>query len=451
MVGDRNGKLILGAFLQAANCSNYAGSWRHPASDPGFLTAEYYQEIARTLEAGKFHFGFIDDRLAMPSRYADSVEETVRRGIRAVKLDLIPVVMAMALATRHLGISATYSTTYHAPFHIARLFSTIDHLTGGRAAWNVVTSLNDSEAQNFGLDVHMGHDTRYDQADEVMEVITGLWDSWEDDALVMDKEAGVFADPDRVRRLDYAGRWFRSRGPLTVPRAPQGYPVIMQAGQSGRGREFAARWAEVIFAIFRDIQSGRSICADIEGRVEKYGRSPGDVKIVTAAYAIVGETESMAREKLEYAESLAHPSDTPVLLSELLNYDFGQHAPDERMTDTHLNAISGSRGLAERMRADGDSDGSEAYPTFGELLEESRRGTIWELPVFVGSPSQIADEMSEWFEQKACDGFMVAAPYLPGAYQDFVRMVVPELQKRGVFHEDYGADTLRCNLGLQRP
>ncbi len=446
MAGDKDSKMIMGAFLQAANCSNYAASWRHPASDPGFLTAEYYQEIARTLEHGKFHFGFIDDRLAMPSRYNDSVEDTIRHGIRAVKLDLVPVVMAMTLATRHLGVSATYSTTYHAPFHIARLFSTLDHFAGGRAAWNVVTSLNDSEAQNFGLDSHEGHDSRYERADEVMEIITGLWDSWDDDALVVDKKSGIFADPDKVRRLNYEGNWLRSRGPLTVPRPPQGYPVIMQAGQSHRGREFAARWAEVVFAVFRDIDSGQEIRADLKGRAQKYGRNASDIKVVTAAYAIVGETESMARDKLAYIESIAHPSDAPVLLSELLNYDFGQHAPEERLEDKHLDSISGSRGMAERMVSSGVE-----YPTFGDLLDQSGRGTIWELPVFVGSPTQIADEMAEWFINEACDGFMVAAPYLPGAYQDFARMVVPELQRRGVFHKDYQADTLRGHLGLRRP
>ena len=198
--------------------------------------------------------------------------------------------------------------------------------------------------------------------------------------------------------------------------------------------------------MFREIDAGRQICADIKSRALKYGRTENDVKVVTAAYAIVGETESLAREKLSYIESLAHPADTPVLLSELLNYDFGQHEPEERLADKHLNAISGSRGMAERMRASG-----EAYPTFGDLLKQSRRGTIWELPVFVGSPTQIADEMEEWYRQEACDGFMVAAPYLPGAYQDFVRMVVPELQRREVFHNDYTADTLRGNLGLTRP
>ena len=446
MSGDGDGKMILGAFLQAANCSNYAASWRHPASAPSFLTAGYYQEIARSLEAGKFHFGFIDDRLAMPSRCNDSEEDAVRYGIRAVKLDLIPVAMAMALATRRLGLSATYSTTYHAPFHIARLFSTLDHLTAGRAAWNVVTSLNDSEAQNFGVDAHEDHDTRYDQADEAMEIIAGLWDSWADDALILDKASGAFADPERVRRLDYAGRWHKSRGPLTVPRAPQGFPVIMQAGQSGRGREFAARWAEVVFAVFRDDAGGKAIRNDLQTRAARYGRDAGMPKVVTAAYAIVAETESAARDKLAYAESLARPEDKTVLLSELLNYDFGAHAPDEPMTDAHLDAISGSRGMAERARSSPD-----ALPTFGEFLSRSGRGTIRELPTFVGTPSRIADEMADWFQRDACDGFMIAAPYLPGAYQDFVRMVVPELQRRGVYHADYRADTLRGNLGLKRP
>ena len=231
-----------------------------------------------------------------------------------------------------------------------------------------------------------------------------------------------------------------------MPRAPQGYPVIMQAGQSDRGREFAARWAETVFAVFRTMDAGREICADLKTRVERLGRSADDIKVVTAAYAIVGETEEMARDKLAYVESLAHPTDTPALLSELLNYDFGQHAPDELIEDKHLDAISGSRGMAERIVASGIE-----YPTFGDFLSESRRGTIWELPVFVGSPTRIADEMEEWFRRGACDGFMVAAPYLPGAYQDFTRMIVPELQRRGVFHEDYGAGTLRGNLGLRRP
>jgi alkanesulfonate monooxygenase SsuD/methylene tetrahydromethanopterin reductase-like flavin-dependent oxidoreductase (luciferase family) len=195
--------MLLVAFMQAANCSNYPVSWRHADTEMRFLTPDYSQHIARALEAGKFHLAFVDDRLSMPSQYGESFTDAVQHGIRVVKLDLIPVITAMALATRYLGVGATYSTTYYAPFHIARLFSTLDHFSGGRAAWNVVTSLNDVEAQNFGLDKHVAHDARYDQADEFMQVVYGLWDTWEAEALVLDRVQGQFADPARVHRLNH--------------------------------------------------------------------------------------------------------------------------------------------------------------------------------------------------------------------------------------------------------
>src|SRR3712207_5855966 len=211
-------QMALVAFLQAQNCSNYVASWRHQATAPDFLSAEYYQRIARTLEAGKFHLAFFDDRLAMPDRYGNDFAESVRNGIRVVKMDLIPLITAMGLATRRLGVGGTYSTTYFEPFHVARVFATLDHMLGGRVAWNVVTSLNDSEAANFGRAAHLGHDARYDRADEFMEAVLGHWDSWEDDAVVYDRAAGVFAVPEKVHRLDHKGEAFRSRGPFTVPR-----------------------------------------------------------------------------------------------------------------------------------------------------------------------------------------------------------------------------------------
>ncbi len=446
MAGDRNNKMILGAFLQAANCSNYVGSWRHPASEPNFLTAGFYQNIARTLERGKFHFAFIDDRLAMPGRYGDDVDEAIRHGVRVVKLDLTPVTMAMTMATQNLGVGVTYSTSYYAPFHIARLFATMDHFTDGRVGWNVVTSLNDSEAQNFGLESHLDHDSRYDQADETMEIVTGLWDSWDDDALKADKASGMFADPDMVHRLDYQGEFLNSRGPLTVPRSPQGHPVIMQAGQSARGKAFGGRWAEVVFALFRTIERGREIRIELRDRAAGNGRDPEGIKIVTAAYVIVGETETMAQEKLALIESLADPVDKVTLLSELLNFDFSRPSLDQVMTDADLDQISGSRGLAENI-----IEGGDRYPTFGEFIENSARGTVHELPKFVGTPRQIADDMEEWFTGEACDGFMVAATHLPGSYEDFVRLVVPELQRRGLAQTEYSGGTLRDHLGLARP
>ena len=439
--------MLLVAFLQAANCSNFAASWRHPETDNDFLHPEFYQHIARVLEQGKFHMGFFDDRLAMPSRYDDSTDEAVSHGVRVVKLDLVPVLMAMALATTHLGLGATYSTTYYAPFHITRLFSTLDHFTRGRVAWNVVTSLNDSEAQNFGLDQHSDHDSRYDQADEALEIVKGLWDTWDDDALVVNKESGIFAKPESVRRLDYEGKFFNSRGPLTVPRTPQGHPVIMQAGQSERGREFASRWGELIFVVFQTIEACKAFGNEIRERAQKHDRNSDAIKIVPAIYVIVGETDEIAQEKQTVINNLVDPVDSLTLLSEIFNYDFAKHGMDEPLSDDDLEAISGTRGFLDRIVA---ASGT-TNPTVADFLKFSGRGTLQELPTFVGTPEHVADQMEEWFTSGACDGFVVAATHMPGTYEDFVRLVVPELQKRGLFHNDYTGDTLRENTGLARP
>ena len=440
-------QMILIAFMQASNCSNYVASWRHPHTASGFMTADYYQTIARVLEAGKFHLAFFDDRLAMPSQYQGSYETAVRHGIRAVKMDLVPLMTAMAMATTHLGLGATYSTTYYPPFHIARLFATLDHLTGGRVAWNVVTSLNDAEAQNYGAQRHMAHDDRYDVADEFLQVVYGLWDSWEDDALVLDRAQGYFADPGKVHQLDYQGQWYQAKGPLTVPRSPQGYPVVIQAGQSHRGRDFAARWGELIFVIFSSIEAGRVVYEDIKSRAANLGRNPEHLKIAPAVYAVVGETESMARDKLAYIESLADPMDALVLLTEVLNYDFGQHGIDEPLPQEAMDAMTGIRSIVDRV-----TQGSgKANPTLRDFIEHSGRGTLQEAPRFVGSPSQVADQMEAWLRGGACDGFVLAATHMPGAYEDFVRLVVPELQRRGLLHRDYAGRTLRENVGLPYP
>jgi FMN-dependent oxidoreductase (nitrilotriacetate monooxygenase family) len=223
-------QMILVGFLQAQNCTNIASSWRHPASRTDSGSPEFYQHIGRVLEEGKFHLGFFDDRLSMPDIYGRNHAHTVENGIRCVKLDAVTVLTVMGMATERLGLGATYSTSYYEPFHVARVFATLDLMTHGRAAWNVVTSLNDGEAQNMGRDEVIGHDLRYDRADEFMEVVLGHWDTWEDDAIVQDKASGLFAKADKVHRLDYAGRYYRSRGPFTVPRSAQGHPVIIQAG-----------------------------------------------------------------------------------------------------------------------------------------------------------------------------------------------------------------------------
>jgi FMN-dependent oxidoreductase (nitrilotriacetate monooxygenase family) len=440
-------QMVLVAFLQAQNCSNYPASWRHAESASDFLTPQYFQRIARTLEDARFHLAFFDDRLAMPDRYGDDFAESVRHGIRVVKMDLIPLLTAMGLATRHLGLGGTYSTTYYEPFHVARTFATLDHMIGGRAAWNIVTSLNDSEAANFGGEAHPEHDVRYERADEFVEVVLGHWDAWEDDAIAVDREHGVFADPAKVHRLDHRGKWFRSRGPFTVPRSPQGRPILIQAGQSGRGRRFAARWGELLFVIFPNLGFAKQGYREIKDEVARVGRDPELVRIAPAVYCIAGETRGMAEDKAAYIDKLAHPLDSLVLLSEVLNYDFAQKGLDEPFTDAELAGLSGLQATRDRVvRLSGKPN-----PTTRDFIQYSGRGTIRELPQFIGTPVEIADELEEWFAGRACDGFVLAATHMPGAYEDFARLVVPELQRRGLFHREYSGRTLRENLGLPRP
>jgi FMN-dependent oxidoreductase (nitrilotriacetate monooxygenase family) len=439
-------QMSLVGFMQAGNVTVYAGSWRHPATEHGFLTQDYYQKLGRTLEAGCFDMMFFDDRLAMPGIYGGSVAEAVRWGARPVKLDLSIVLGVLAGVTRHIGLGATYSTTYYAPFHVARTFATLDHLSGGRAAWNVVTSVNDSEAQNFGVDQHLGHDERYERADEFLEATTGLWDTWEDDALVLDRAAGEFADPDKVHELGYEGSWFKVRGPLTVPRSPQGRPVLLQAGSSGRGRDFAARWAELIFTGDPGIDIARSHYKDQKARIAEGGRDPESVKMLPMAYTVVGESRAHAEEReAQFLNEFVHPNASLTLLSELMNYDFSKHSLDTVVTDDLIESVSGIRGLVQNIRTHIGGD----TVTVADLA--AHRATLLQGPRFVGTATEVADQMEEWFEGGACDGFVIAATHTPGAYEDVVRLVVPELQRRGLFRERYTGRTLRETLGLPRP
>ncbi len=440
-------EMLMVAFMQASNCSNYTGSWRHPETSPDFLDLHYYQHIAQTLESAKFHMAFIDDRLAMPSRYGDSFAEAVEHGVRAVKLDLVPVITAMGLATSQLGLGATYSTTYYSPFHVARLFASLDHFTKGRAAWNVVTSLNDSEAHNFGVSEHLKHDDRYDVADEFMEAACALWDSWGDGAVMADKTLERFADATLVRRADYDGRHFSARGPLTTPRPPQGHPVIIQAGQSERGRRFAARWGELLFVIFPTAEGCKAYRDDLRARASAAGRDPDAVRVAPAVYVVAGETEDEASEKLAFIDGLARPVDSLALLSEVFNYDFSQHEPAEPLSDEVMASMTGLRGFLDRVI----QLSGKPNPSLNDFIQWSGRGTLREFPVFTGTPPQVADQMEAWFASESCDGFVLAATHMPGAYEDFARLVVPELQRRGLFRRDYEPGTLRDNLGLLRP
>lgn len=438
-------QMSLIAFMQAQNCTNYVGSWRHPASASDFLAPEYYQRIARTLEDAKFDMAFFDDRLAMPDIYGDDHRATVEHGIRAVKLDPTAVMMMMAAATSRLGLGSTYSTTYYEPFHVARLFGTLDLMTKGRVAWNVVTSLNGSEAENMGRDEHMEHDARYDRADEFVDVVTRLWSSWEDDALVVDKATGRFADPQKVHRLDHRGEYFRSRGPLPVPRSPQGQPVLLQAGQSGRGIAFAGRWAEVVFASYHSRDVGRKQYAALRAAVAAEGRDPDLVRIAPSAKIILGETAAMAEDKRALTEALAKPIDSLALLCEVLNVDFATRPYDEPFSDEDLAGVSW-HSLRDRVIL----KSGKTNPSVRDFVEASGRGTLNESMLISGTPKQVADEMEEWFSD-ACDGFVISATEIPGTYEDVARLLVPELQRRGLFRTEYPGTTLRETMGLPIP
>jgi FMN-dependent oxidoreductase (nitrilotriacetate monooxygenase family) len=352
----------------------------------------------------------------------------------------------MGMATERLGLGATYSTTYFEPFHVARVFATLDLMTNGRAAWNVVTSLNHSEAQNMGKDEHLEHDLRYDKADEFMEVVLGHWDTWADDSLIVDKASGRFADPDKLRKLDHKGKWYRSKGPFTVPRSPQGRPVVIQAGQSGRGKTFSARWGELVFTIYPNLEAGKKIYADFKRQVESFGRDPDEVKVAPAVYCVIGETKMAAEIKREQIDKAGKPIDALALLSEVLNFDFASKGLDESFSDAELEGIGGMRALRDKVV----QFSGKKNPTIRDFIDVSGRGTTREHPCFVGDPKGVADQLEEWFTGRACDGFVLAATHMPGAYEDFSRLVVPELQRRGLYHKDYEGPTLRDNLGLPK-
>ncbi len=441
-----NRQMTLIAFLQAQNCSNLPGSWRHPSSMLDFLTPEYYQRIARTLEDGKIHMAFFDDRLALPDLYTGHHAEAIGAGVRAVKMDPSTIMMAMGMATTRLGLGTTYSTTYYEPYHVARVFATMDLMLKGRAAWNIVTSLNSAEAKNFGRGEHMEHDARYDRADEFMDVVMGHWNTWEDDALILDKANNRFADPTKVHRLDHVGPYFQSRGPFSVPRSPQGHPVLIQAGQSGRGQAFAAKWAELVFVIYHSLEEGKRQYAAFKAAVAAEGRDPASVKVAPACYVIVGGSEAEAQDKRAIVEATARDVDALVLISEVLNYDFGAKPIDEPFSDEELAEFSW-HGFRDRVV----KYSGKKNPTVRDFITVSGRGTIKEHVTFCGTPKQVADQMEEWFTTPVCDGFVLAASALPGTHDDVVRLLVPELQHRGLFRKEYAGTTLRDNLGLATP
>ncbi|GAA1914223.1 LLM class flavin-dependent oxidoreductase [Nocardioides lentus] len=433
-------QMHLGGFMIASNVTHSHAAWRQPGTQPDFLDAAYYQRIGRTLERGKFDFVFFADLLAVPTNYGGSPDEALRRGTQAAAtLDPSLVASSIAAVTDRLGVAITKSTTYFHPFELARILATLDHLSNGRAAWNIVTSLSEAEARNFGLEKVLDHDLRYDRAQEFVETAVALWDSWDADALVQDKASGLFADPDKVRALHHDGLFFKTAGPLPTPRSPQGRPVLIQAGSSEKGKDFAARWAEAIFEIDPTPEGRRAYYDDVKDRVSDHGRDPRQVKILPAVLPFVGETESIAREKQAVHHELADPISGLMTLSVHTNHDFSQHDLDSPVEDLE---VSGTQGLFDVARRLSRRD-SLTLRDIGRLYAQ---GVL--LPQVVGTASQVADQLEESFLGGEADGFMLSCATSPGTFEDVVDQVVPELQRRGLFRTEYAGRTLREHLGL---
>jgi FMN-dependent oxidoreductase (nitrilotriacetate monooxygenase family) len=351
---------------------------------------------------------------------------------------------ALAAVTSRIGFVSTASTSWNEPYTIARKFASLDHISGGRVAWNIVTSSVDGEARNFGRERIADHAARYARAREFTQIVCGLWDSWADDAFVRDKASGIFFDPAKVRPLNHRGEYFAVEGPLNVPRPPQGHPVLVQAGASDDGRAFAAEFAEAVFTNHLTLESAQQYYADLKGRAQLLGRSPDGILIMPGISPYVGRTEKEAQERYAYMQSLVDPVVGIEMLSTVLGTDVSAFPLDEplpELTRTHV--------------------GSQASFDNWTSLARSENLTVRELvlrivgargkSVIVGSPAQIADHMQHWFENGGADGFNIMAPYLPGAHDDFVELVIPELQARGLFRTEYEGATLRENLGLARP
>jgi FMN-dependent oxidoreductase (nitrilotriacetate monooxygenase family) len=435
-------EIHLAAFVEAGNLAHSLATWRHPRTDPRFLHPDYYRELGRTLERGRFDLMFFGDTLAISG--ADdggaSFRAVVRNGGQgAVGLDPRMVAQVVADATTRLGVACTASTTYAAPYELARAFSTLDFLSEGRIGWNVVTSLSAGEAKNFGFEEHLEHDARYERAEEFVEVVHALWGSWDEDALVHDKASGVFADPTRVHPIDHRGEHFRVRGPAQLPQSPQKRPVLLQAGSSPRGRDFAARWAEVIFEVDSTSEGRRAFYADIRERAALAQRDPDQVKILPAFQPFVGETEAIARAKQEFHNSLADPAAGVVTLSTLSGHDFTAYPMDEPVADIE---VPGTRGLFAMMQQRSEKE-DLTLADVGRLFAQSQL-----IPQLVGTAEQIADELEAMVDGGEADGFMLTAGETPGGFDDFVDFVVPELQRRGSYRTDYAGTTLRDHLGL---
>ncbi len=434
-------QMRLGAFFNPTG--HHVASWRHPRAqaDAG-INVQHYVEIARTAERAKLDMVFLADNVCV----RDAKMEALCRSAQYIaNFEPITLLSALSPLTSHIGLVATASTSYNEPFHVARKFASLDHLSGGRAGWNLVTSGQEAEARNFSRDKHYLHGERYERAREFAEIVVGLWDSWDDDAFVRDKQSGLFFQPDKLHALNHKGESYSVAGPLNVPRSPQGRPVIVQAGGSEDMIRVAAEFAEVIFCAPLTLDAARKFYSSIKGRAAAHGRSPDHVKVMPGLSAIVGRTETEANEQYEYLQSLIHP----MVAREILSLVLGS---------VDLSAYPLDGPFPENLPLSNASQSTFQYVTD---MARNEKLTLRQVALRVagargksvvrGSPEQVADHMEQWFKEGGCDGFNLMPPFLPGSLDDFVELVLPILRQRGLFRSEYEGRTLREHLGLPRP
>ncbi|MEE2655465.1 MAG: LLM class flavin-dependent oxidoreductase [Pseudomonadota bacterium] len=431
-------KLHFGAFMRPVTI--HTGAWRYPGAyaDANF-NFKHIVRFAQKLEEGKFDAFFMADHLAVLNMPVDAL----KRSSTPTSFEPMTLLPALAMVTQNLGLVATGSTTYDEPFHVARRFASLDHISGGRAGWNVVTTANPNASKNFGRDDQMEHDERYNRAREFYDVVTGLWDSWADDAFIRDQESGVFFDPKKMHVLDHEGKYLKVRGPLNIGRPIQGYPVIVQAGASNAGRQLAAETAEAVFTAQSSLAAGKEFYADVKGRMVKAGRNPDHMKILPACMVIIAESREAARAKRLKLDSLVHYESAIASLSIALGTDASKFDPDSPLPKSIPETNAGQSSRERAIRA-----ATEDNLTVRQLAQ--RLGGHSSL-CLLGTPNEIADEMEEWLMARASDGFTIQFPFVPEGLDDFVNQLVPVLQDRGLFRKEYEGITLRENMGLPRP
>ncbi|WP_159885899.1 LLM class flavin-dependent oxidoreductase [Paenibacillus puerhi] len=423
------------------NTGHHEASWRHPDTTPERLTdIHYYAGLAQMAERAKMDSLFIADALVLTPAVKYKILGTP---------EPLTLLSALAMATERIGLIGTVSTTYSEPFNVARMFASLDHISRGRAGWNSVTSVGDATAANFGLEEHPEHGSRYGRAREYLEVLKGLWDGWEDDAIVADKQAGIYADYDnKIRPLRHRGEHFSVHGPLNIGRSPQGYPVLVQAGSSDAGMELAAETAEVVFTAQNSLQQATKFYADLKGRMRKYGRSPGELKVLPGFSPIIGATAAEAREKEAMLNELVMPQFGLIRVSNTMELDLSRYPLDGPFPLEDLPAADQVKGTKARHSMYVEMIRKEQL-TIRQLIMRtaSARGHF----TITGTAEQVADEMEKWVVECGADGFNVMPPYFPAGFESFVNEVVPELQRRGLFRKEYEGSTLREHYGLPRP